>query len=110
MVTAHDALLWLWLLGTAVSVRPTMHRLARLADRDPTAMCFGCRERRRSLLHELPQLEPLGAAGVALLVFVEACAWWILPFEPWARRVAGSTPQPRCTGSSCVANRRHGEA
>jgi hypothetical protein len=107
MVTADYAVFWLWALITMLNVRPTISRLTRLAERGPAAMCPGCRERRRSLLLDLPELQALGPAGGAFLVLIEAGAWWIYPFEPWARRVAGSVPRPRCRGASCAAHRNH---
>lgn len=98
-------LLWVLAIGIAVNAKPTLRRLTRLCDGNPAAMCAGCRQRRKSLLQELPVWQMLGPAGGAALVVVEA-ALALVPHPVMAliRRAAGRAPQPRCAGRSCAAH------
>lgn len=109
VISGNDILLFIWLFGTALNARPTLHRLARLSDRDPTQMCDGCRARRRSLLLDASGWEILGPNGAVGMVILEASTWWITPFVPAIRRMAGSEHQPRCVGRHCSAHARYQE-
>lgn len=104
MIAPGDVLGLLWAVGTALNAQPTMRRLGRLSERDPTQMCEGCRARRRSLLHHVAEWEMFGPFGVAFMVLAEASSWWLAPAVPWLRRLAGSAPQPRCVGPRCAAH------
>jgi len=83
-VTTMMALILLWVLaiGIAVNAKPTLRRLTALCDGNPAAMCAGCRQRRESLLQELPVWQMLGPAGGAALVVVEA-ALALVPHRSW---------------------------
>ncbi|NRQ31347.1 hypothetical protein HII36_05770 [Nonomuraea sp. NN258] len=104
MITGPDVLLLIWAVGVAYHAPRILKRLSLITTCDPIELCQGCRDERRNVMHEGMTFEFLGAAGGPVMVLLEANIWYLKPFQPALRRLAGREPLPTCSKGSCLAH------
>ncbi|GAA2830394.1 hypothetical protein [Nonomuraea rubra] len=106
MITGWDALSLIWACGVAYTAPRILKRWSLITTCDPIDLCQGCRDERRQVMQDAMVYDVMGPAGGALQVLIEAFIWYLKPFVPALRKLAGREPLPTCSKGPCLAYTR----
>ncbi|GAA4946485.1 hypothetical protein HD597_006816 [Nonomuraea thailandensis] len=106
MISSWDVLSLIWAVGVAHTAPRILKRWSLITTCDPIDLCQGCRDERRHVKQDAMVYDVMGPVGGALQVLIEASIWYLQPFIPALRKLAGREPLPTCSKGSCLAYTR----
>ncbi|GGO63029.1 hypothetical protein [Nonomuraea cavernae] len=104
MIGPWDVIVLVYVLGVAYQAPRVLKRWALITSCEPIQLCDACRDERRQVMHDADQWEVLGVFGSALMVMLEAAAWYLKPLVPASRKALGKELLPRCSKGTCLAH------
>ncbi|MEV0617630.1 hypothetical protein AB0I81_30215 [Nonomuraea sp. NPDC050404] len=104
MITSWDIIMLVHAMGITYRVPRVLDRWSLITSCDPVNLCDACRDERRKVMHEAAQFEVYGAFGSALMVMLEAMAWFIKPLIPASRKAFRKERLPTCSKGTCLAH------
>ena len=106
MIGAWDVIGLVYVAGVVYHAPRILKRWSLITTCDPTQLCDGCRDERTWVMRQADFYEVMGVFGLALMVILQAGAWYLKPLVPAIRRAIGKELLPVCSKGSCLAHTR----